>query len=134
MNMRPLPTPDALTRPYWDAVKEHRFVLPRCEACDRFHFYPRATCPHCGSDRIAWSPASGRGKVYSFTQVHRAPSPAFEAGVPYVVAIIELDEGPHLMSSITGCEPSHVTVGMPVMVDYADFDDASLPVFRPEET
>jgi uncharacterized OB-fold protein len=134
MNMRPLPTPDALTTPYWDAARQHRFILPRCEACEHFHFYPRVVCPHCGSHRIVWSPASGRGKVYSFTQVHRAPSSAFEGGLPYIVAVIELDEGPHLMSSIVGCEPSRVTVGMPVTVDYADFGDVTLPVFRPGET
>jgi uncharacterized OB-fold protein len=131
MNTRPLPTPDALTHPYWDAVKEHRFALPRCEVCNHFHFYPRATCPHCGSDGIVWSPGSGRGTVYSFTQVHRAPSPAFEAGVPYIVAVIELDEGPHLMSSIVGGDAGVVKIGQPVRVSYLDIDDTALPVFEP---
>jgi uncharacterized protein len=133
MNIRPQPTPDALTRPYWDAAKEHRFVLPRCETCDHFHFYPRATCPHCGLGQITWSAASGRGKVYSFSQVHRAPSTAFGSDGPYFVAVIELEEGPHLMSSIVGCEPSRVAVDLPVMVDYIDFGDTTLPVFRPAE-
>src|SRR6188472_1515456 len=100
---RPLPVPDALTAPYWKAVQEGRLDLPRCIDCSRFHFYPRATCPHCGSAKLEWQTVAGKGTVYSYTVVHRPPSPAFAAEVPYVVAVIELEEGPHLMSSVTGC-------------------------------
>jgi uncharacterized protein len=106
-------------------------MLPRCEACGRFHFYPRAQCPHCGSDRIEWSEASGRGTVYSFTHVHRAPSPAFEKDVPYVVVIVELGEGPHLMSSLVNCKPGDVRIGQPVEVRYFDRGDATLVAFEP---
>lgn len=128
---RPLPVPDALTRPYWEAAKAHRFVLPRCEACEAWHFYPRSVCPHCGSAAISWSAASGRGTIYSATQVQRAPSPAFEHAVPYVVAVVALEEGPHVMSTVVGCDPSAVMIGMPVNVDFQDFGEATLPVFRP---
>ncbi|HEV7801491.1 MAG TPA: OB-fold domain-containing protein, partial [Burkholderiales bacterium] len=95
---RPIPVPDAATAPYWSAANEGRLVLPRCTACSRWHFYPRALCPYCSSDKLEWQSASGRGEVYSYTVVHRAPSPAFAAEVPYVVAIVELEEGPHLMT------------------------------------
>src|SRR5437016_5339502 len=93
---RPVPTPDAATAPYWQAAREHRLLLPRCLDCGRHHFYPRTLCPHCASPRIEWREVSGRGQVYSFTIVHRPPSPAFAADVPYVLASIALEEGPHL--------------------------------------
>jgi uncharacterized OB-fold protein len=129
---RPRPTPDALTRPYWDAAKAHRLELPRCEACGKWHFYPRALCPQCGSGAIAWQAASGRGTVYSMTQVQRAPSPAFAQNLPYVVAVIALAEGPHLMSSVINCDAADVRIGMPVRVTFLDLDDEIvLPVFEP---
>lgn len=128
---RPQPVADALTRPYWEAARARRLDLPRCDACGRWHFYPRSVCPHCGAGTITWAPVSGRGRVYSATQVQRAPSPAFAESVPYVVAIVALDEGPHLMSTIVGCEPAAVTIDMPVRVDFLDIGDATLPVFRP---
>jgi hypothetical protein len=127
---RPLPNPDALTRAYWEGAKARRLVLPRCDACQRWHFYPRSVCPHCGSDAIAWHAASGKGAVYSVTQVHRAPSPAFEAMVPYSVAIIALDEGPHLMSAIVGADAADVKIDAPVIVDFVEEGDTTLPVFR----
>jgi hypothetical protein len=131
--IRPLPVPDALTEPFCTAVKAHRFILPSCTDCGRTHFYPRSLCPHCGSAAIEWVEASGRGTVYSFTLVQRAPSAAFAAEVPYAVAVVALEEGPHLMTSIVGCEPSAITIGMPVVVDYLDIAESSLPVFRPPQ-
>lgn len=129
VDTRPLPVADALTRPYWDAARDRRFLLPRCDACARFHFYPRSVCPHCGADAITWSAASGRGTVFSATQVERAPSAAFAP--PYLVAVVALEEGPHLMSTVIGCDPAAVKVGMPVMVDFLECGEATLPVFRP---
>jgi uncharacterized OB-fold protein len=129
---RPVPTPDAATAPYWSAALEQRLVLPRCLDCNRYHFYPRTLCPHCGSARLEWSDCSGRGEVYSFTVVHRAPSPAFAAEVPYVVAVVKLDEGPHLMTNIVGCAPASVRVGAKVRVAFRRVSDSvTLPVFEP---
>jgi uncharacterized OB-fold protein len=129
---RPIPVPDAATAPYWSAANEGRIVLPRCAECGRFHFYPRALCPFCSSDKLDWTQCSGRGTVYSFTVVHRAPSPAFAAEVPYVVAIVELDEGPHLMTNVTGCAPDAVRIGMKVSAGFRRVaDDTQLPVFEP---
>ncbi len=128
---RPVPFPDALTAPYWAAAKERRFVLPCCSDCAQYHFYPRAVCPHCGSPRIEWKGASGKGAVYSHTTIHRAPSPAFAPAVPYVVAIVELAEGPHLMTNIVGCAPDAVRIGMEVEVSFEEAgEEAVLPVFR----
>lgn len=132
---RILPPPNALTAPYWQAAREHRFVLPRCSTCARFHFYPRTVCPHCRSTEVAWERASGAGEVYSYTVVHRAPSPTFAQQAPYIIAVIALREGPHMMSRLEGVEPAAVRIGMPVQVDFDDIDETvSLPVFRPEAT
>lgn len=131
---RPLPVPDALTAPYWDAAREHRLVMPRCSDCARFHFYPRTLCPHCSSPRLAWTDCSGRGEVYSFTVVHRAPGPAFAADVPYVVATVRLAEGPHLMTRLRNVEPQAVRIGMAVQVAFeAASAEITLPVFEPAE-
>lgn len=130
---RPLPAPDAHTAPYWEAAHGHRFVLPHCEECGRYHFYPRSLCPFCRSARLIWSAASGRGTVYSFSVIHRAPSPAFAGDVPYVVATVALEEGPHLMTNIVGCKTDEVRIGMAVVVDFLDIGDETLPVFQPAE-
>jgi uncharacterized protein len=126
---RPLPVPDALTEPYWKSVQERRLDLPRCADCAKFHFYPRATCPHCGSAQLEWQTVSGKGEVYSYTVVHRAPSPAFAAEVPYVVAVVALQEGPHLMTNVSG-PPDSVRIGMPVTVAFREFEGTVVPVFH----
>ncbi len=120
------------TAPYWQQARDGVFALPKCESCGKFHFYPRATCPSCRSTRIAWTPASGKGEVYSFSVVHRAPSPAFKADVPYVVAIVKTDEGPHLLSRVVGVSPDAVKIGLRLKVSMQKApEDVSLPVFSP---
>lgn len=132
LDLRPLPVPDALTRPYWDAAKMHRLDLPRCDSCGRWHFYPRSVCPFCGSSSLRWVSVSGRGRIYSMTSVHRAPSPAFAVNVPYVVAIIALEEGPHLMSAVIDCDSRDVKIDMRVRASFLEVGDTVLPVFRPD--
>lgn len=132
---RPLPQPDLYTLPYWQHAREGRFALPRCESCGRHHFYPRGSCPHCGATCIAWAQASGRGEVYSFSVVHRAPGPAFKDDVPYVIAIVKTDEGPHLLSRVVGVAPDAVRIGLRLRVRMDEVSDQlSLPVFEPETT
>ena len=129
---RPLPTPDPATAPYWAAAREHRLVMPHCRDCGHYHFYPRTRCPQCNSAQLEWKDCSGRGVVYSFTVIHRAPSPPFAAAVPYVVAAVKLDEGPHLMTNITGCAPDAARIGMPVRVVFQKCsDEITLPLFEP---
>jgi len=130
---RPTPIPDPLTEPYWQAVAAEKFVLPRCAACGRWHFYPRPACPHCGDTAIAWTAASGRGTVYSHSVVHRAPSPAFAEDVPYVIAVIATDEGPHLLSRVVEIDPAAVRIGMRVRVRFGRAGDGPvLPLFAPD--
>ncbi len=131
---RPIPIPNAETAPFWTAAREHRLVVQRCLDCGRPRHYPRALCPRCGSSRVEWMECSGRGTVYSYTVVYRPVSEAFAADVPYVVAVVELDEGPHMMTNIVGCPPDRVRVGMPVRVRFKEVsEDAALPLFEPAE-
>ena len=101
-----------------------KFTMPRCEACGKFHFYPKPVCPHCQGSKLSWAEPSGRGEVYSYSTVHRAPSAEFKADVPYVVAIVKTEEGPHLLSRIVGVES--VKIGMKVTVRMSN----GLPVFE----
>lgn len=129
---RPMPTADAATGPYWAAAQERRLVMPHCNDCGRYHFYPHPLCPYCSSARLEWREVSGRGTLYSFTVVHRAPSPAFAAEVPYVVAVVELAEGPRLMSNLAGCAPEQARIGMPLKVAFRKLSESvTLPVFEP---
>ena len=131
--LRPYPSPNPLTAPYWQAAQQGELKLPRCDACTKFHFYPRSACPHCGATDLTWQAVSGKGAVYSYTVVHRAPSKGFEALVPYVVAVIALAEGPHLMTRLTQVQPDTVRIGMRVQVAFEQQDDAcTLPLFCAE--
>ena len=95
-------------------------------------YYPRILCTHCMSTELGWDRAAGRGTVYAFTFVHRAPTEAFRKDAPYPVAIIELEEGPRLMSNIVGAEPEDVRIGMAVEVVFEPRGEgAALPLFRP---
>ena len=130
---RPAPVADALSAPYWDSVAQGRFTLPRCAACGRFHFYPRPACPHCGGETFTWTEASGRGSVYSFSIVHRAPSAAFAGDVPYVVAIVATDDAAHQVRTVVGVRPDAVRIGMRVRVRVeAQGDAPMLPLFEPD--
>jgi uncharacterized OB-fold protein len=131
---RPIPPANPVSAPYWDAARHHGFVIQRCRSCDRHAFHPRTTCPHCGARDLAWEPVSGRATVYTFTVARRPTHPAFADRIPYVIAIVELAEGPRLTTNIVGCSPDAVHIGMVVEVDFDDLEDeeaTTLPVFRP---
>jgi hypothetical protein len=127
-----LPTPDAETEPFWDACKEGRFLLKHCNACGEDHFYPRPFCPKCWSADVEWKQASGDGQVYTYSVVRQNDLPPFPERVPYVAAIVELDEGPRVMTNIDTSELDAVTIGMRVRVDFKPIsDDVTIPVFKP---
>lgn len=129
---KPLPQPSPISGPYWAAAKRHQFVLQQCSACEKYVFYPRALCPHCGSAALEWREASGRGTVYTFTVARRATMRPFEPDVPYVIAIVELEEGPRMTTNIVGCDPDAVRVGMPVAVAFDDVTpEITLVKFQP---
>jgi len=129
---KPLPIVDPDTAPYWQAAKEHRLLVKRCLDCGKAHFYPRELCPYCHCDAVEWLQAKGTGTIYSFTVARRPAGPAFKPDTPYVVAIIDLDEGARMMTNIVGCPTDSVRIGQRVEVAYEDVNaDISLPKFRP---
>jgi uncharacterized protein len=129
---KPIPVPTRETQPYWEGCKNHELRVQKCTACGHCQFYPRLYCTACMSDRVEWVKTSGRGQVLSFTVVYRPVTRAFAAEVPYVVALITLDEGPQMMSNIVGCAPESVRIGMPVEVVFEDWtEEVSVAKFRP---
>ncbi|MDB5649890.1 MAG: hypothetical protein JWL62_1410 [Hyphomicrobiales bacterium] len=129
---KPTPRPAPESLPYWKAAHEHRLSLPRCDDCERFWFPPSRSCPHCLSANFAFQDVSGRGKIFSFVTFHRVYNPAFEGDVPYVVALVELEEGPRLLTNIFGIPHEEVRCEMPVEVVFDDVDaQTSVPKFRP---
>jgi uncharacterized protein len=128
--VKPLPKPSPTSRPFWDAAKRHELQLQRCGGCGAFIYYPRPRCPQCMSDDLKWERVSGRGTVYSYTIVRRASTRSF-ADAPYVLAIVELAEGPHLTTNIIAPAES-VKIGMPVVVAFDDVTpDHTLVKFKP---
>jgi uncharacterized OB-fold protein len=127
---KPLPKPTLTSRPFWEAAKRHELILQRCGACSRFIYYPRDRCPNCLSDQLEWQKVSGRGTLYSYTVVRRAATRSF-ADKPYVLAIVELDEGPRMTTNLEA-SPDNIKIGMPVVVRFDDVTpDHTLVKFRP---
>ena len=126
----PRPTPD--TETYWQGCRDHHLLLQFCAQCKEFQFYPRIICARCASDKLEWVKAAGQGTILTFTIVRRAVSEAYAADVPYVVALIQLDEGPTMMSNIVQCAPEALEIGNPVQVVFEDWsEEISIPLFRP---
>ncbi len=130
---RPVEPPVSETSaPFWDATRDRQLLIQWCTACDQPVWFPREVCPGCLGDALEWRPASGRGEVYVCTVEHKPTMPTPFGDEPYVVALVELDEGPRLMTNIVGCPPEAVTVGMPVQVTWEALSDGrNLPLFEP---
>lgn len=128
---RPVSEPDSLTSAWWEATRDERLLLQTCRVCGKRQHYPRPLCTQCGSTTLHYTQASGVGKIYSFTVVHRAPEPAFQP--PYVVALIRLDEGPVVLSNVAGADVDDLRCDMEVKVAWEDLPDGrKLPVFVPQ--
>lgn len=126
----PVPIANADSLPYWNAAREQRLVIRQCTECSQLHFMPRHLCPHCWSDQLEWVDAKGTGSIHSFSIVRRASDPAFTSLVPYVLALIELDEGPRMMANILGSDALQSAIGDRVQVAFeARGDKANLPQF-----
>jgi len=127
----PQPSPNGDSLPYWNATGERRLVIRHCKACGAKHFMPRHLCPTCWSDQLEWVESKGSGTVHSFSIVHRAPSPAFAAKVPYVIAMIDLDDGPRMFANVVGPSALDVTIGDRVKLTFEERGDgAMLPQFE----
>ena len=127
---RPAPIPDAEWAPYWAATVEGRLLVQRCTACGHVQLYARPHCLVCRSP-VEWHEAGGRGEIYSYTVIRQNPSRSFRHLLPFVVALVDLDEGPRLMTNVVGCDPSEVHIGAAVQVRFEPVSDAAaLPLFE----
>lgn len=129
---RPLPVTDEDTKPFWDYCKAHELRVQKCSQCGELRYPPSPICPHCMSMTAEWAKLSGKGKVFSYIIVRRPYHPAFAKEMPYVAAIIELQEGIRMLSNVTGCKWDEVKIDMPVEVAFEDVSpEFALPKFRP---
>ena len=131
---RPLPKPDEDSEPFWRACRDGELRMQQCDACGEVRFRPSAVCSACLSEAFHWQALSGRGQVHSFGVVHRALVPGFD-DVPYIVALVDLEEGPRMTTQIVGCDIGDVQIDMPVVVKFTEAStEIHLPVFTPVET
>jgi uncharacterized OB-fold protein len=131
---KPIPVPQGESDYYWEKAKAHELWLRKCDVCNQAYFYPRDICPLCFSRNTSWIQASGKGTLHTFAIVHRAPTPAFRDDAPFVVAMVDLEEGPRMPTNLIGVEPDPavIKVGMAVEVVFEDItDEISLPKFKP---
>jgi len=129
---KPLPQVNPDNRPFWQGCREHLLKIQKCGNCGRLRWPPGFLCPGCLSPEAEWITVTGKGRVYTFAVYHQAFQPGFQEDLPYVVAIVELDDGPRMMTNIIDCDPAGVACDMPVEVAWADRNDEfSIPCFRP---
>jgi uncharacterized OB-fold protein len=129
---RPAPYPSPETQPFWDGCKRHELTLPYCTKCSEFFFYPRQFCPKCFSWDIEWRKCSGKGTLHTFAIQFRMQMPGFTP--PYVTAMVQLDEGPRMMTNLVGVDPmpENIKCGIPVEVVWEQLnDEITLPLFKP---
>ena len=131
----PLPVPNEDGAPFWEHLRNGELCIQQCTSCERLQHPPRVLCPGCGSAERGWAPMSGRGTVYSFVVTHQAIHPSFEGHLPYVTALVELDEGPRLMTNLLDIAMDEVEIGMPVELELvAVSEEITLPLFRRPST
>jgi uncharacterized OB-fold protein len=131
-NGRPVPEPTPLSAPFWRAAADGVLVVQRCQDCGRLEWTPQVACSRCLTETLQWARMSGRGTVYSFSVVHRPQTPAFPA--PYVVAIVELEEGVRMLTDLVGVHPEQVRIGQPVAVAFDTTAPVALYHFAPVDT
>jgi uncharacterized OB-fold protein len=119
------PVITAESKTFFDAAGQGRFLIPVCTACNRPHWYPRAICPFCASDKVEWREASGKGTIYTFSIMRRVKE-------PYIIAHVTLAEGPIMLTNIVACDADDVRIGQEVAVVFQDIGNgASVPMFKP---
>ena len=119
------PVVNAETKMFWDAARAGRFLVPFCSACGKAHWYPRAICPFCASDKIEWRNGSGKGTIYTFSVMRRAKD-------PYAIAHVTLAEGPTMLTNIVDCDFDKLKIGQPVTVVFQETEGGPpAPMFKP---
>lgn len=129
---KPLPEMLSETAGFWEATTRGELVIQKCLDCGALIYFPRMICPHCLSRNLGWKRASGRGTIHSYTIMHRVLYDSFADDVPYVYAIIDLEEGVRMTSNVINIAPEAVHVGLPVKVTFIPANaDIAIPVFEP---
>lgn len=127
------PVRDALTAPFWTACDRHQLVVQRCGACRSTFFYPRPCCPSCWSTDVEWIEATGEATLYTWSIVHRSDVEPFDRLVPYIPALVDLAEGPRMMTRIVDAAPRELDIGMALDVRYITEAGVTVPFFTPAE-
>jgi uncharacterized OB-fold protein len=128
------PRPSVTTAAYWEGCRNQQLLLQRCKHCDHLQFYPRSICTSCMCDEMEMVPASGRGKIRTYTVIRHPVSPAYADEVPYAIVLIELDEGPVMMSVLCNTDLESVRTGMAVEVVFEQWtDEITIPKFQPAQ-
>lgn len=120
------------TKYFWESCRRHTLQLQQCLDCGTFYWPAGRFCPYCLSENVAWKPVSGRGHVFSYVIFRRAFDPRLAIKLPYVVAVIQLEEGPKIISNVVGCDPDEVYMDMPVINTWADAEEVTIPQFMPD--
>lgn len=114
------PQEDFDSKPFWDWLRAKDFRLQYCEACGEYRFPPYPSCPYCGEAGGTWKPLSGKGVIYSWIVIHRSPLRDYQEDAPYVIVLVELEEGPRIVGRLVGCDPENVRADLPVVGRYMD--------------
>jgi len=131
---KPTPKPSPVSKTYWEKAAQQELWIQRCNDCSAYFFYPRVLCPECWGDNLQWSRVSGKGTIYTYTVVHRSDLQPFAEKTPYVLAVVELEEGPRMTANVVNCPVDRVRIGMPVRVVFEPTgDEHKLPQFEPQE-
>jgi uncharacterized OB-fold protein len=130
--LKPLPEISDLNRPFWEGLGLREFRVPRCADCGDYNWVPYPACRTCLSENQVWTPVSGDATVFSFTVVHRGPG-AFDADVPYVLALGQLVEHPrpcNVLANLVGIDPEAVRIGMPIRIGYVEVPDGDVTMYE----
>lgn len=127
---KPLPIPTPTSKPFWDALARHQIVIQRCAACRSWIFYPRVACPRCLSPDLRWNEIAGTGRLYTFAICRRPTHPIFADEVPQMIAVVELDEGPRLTSTLVRVSEERVRIGMRLKPYFEDVTGKSVTLLR----
>lgn len=128
----PVPRPTPETAPYWKAAAQGELHMQQCNACRKYYFYPRPTCPYCHGSEVTWRAVSGRARLVSYV-INQRPLPPFDPKTPLVIGLVELEEGPRMMTNIVDVEavPAALELDMELSVRFVTRGDQKLPVFAP---
>lgn len=122
--VKPIPRPSSTTRPFWDGLNARKVQIQRCHACDSWVFYPRIRCPSCLGNQLVWQEVSGRGVLYTYTLARQPTAPHFADETPQQLAVVELDEGVRVTSTLVNVEPSDIVIGMRLRPYFDQVSDA----------